>query len=33
MMLEVAMEINKAAMMGIVVKKLGWRSIQSIIEF
>ena len=33
MMLETVMEVNKAAMMGMPVKKLGWRAIQSIIEF
>ena len=33
MMLETVMEINKAAMMGAPVKRLGWRAIQSIIEF
>ena len=33
MMLEVTMEINKAAQTGMSRKKLGWRAIQSIIEF
>ena len=33
MMLETVMEVNKAAQMGMPVKKLGWRAIQSIIEF
>ena len=33
MMLETVMEVNKASQMGMPVKKLGWRAIQSIIEF
>jgi len=33
MMLEVTMDINKASQMGMSIKKLGWRAIQSIIEF